>query len=119
MGLCLYILYFRWYYFSKMLEMLDSVFFIVRKRERQLTFLHIYHHSTMFCLWWIGVKYVAGGSSFLGAMFNCFVHVLMYGYYFLAALGPAYKKFLWWKKYLTVIQVRPNTVGARNPNLEY
>ena len=99
-------LFCRWYYFSKFLEMLDSVFFIVRKKENQLTFLHVYHHSTMFCLWWIGVKYVAGGSSFLGAMFNCFVHVMMYGYYFVAALGPAYKKFLWWKKYLTIIQVR-------------
>jgi elongation of very long chain fatty acids protein 4 len=85
--------------------MLDSVFFIVRKKENQLTFLHIYHHSTMFALWWIGVKYVAGGSSFLGAMFNCFVHVLMYAYYFLAALGPAYRRLLWWKKYLTIVQV--------------
>ena len=54
--------------------------------------------STMFCLWWIGVKFVAGGSSFLGAMFNCFVHVLMYTYYLIAALGPRFKKYLWWKK---------------------
>jgi elongation of very long chain fatty acids protein 4 len=94
-----------WYYFSKLVEMLDSVFFILRKKESQLTFLHIYHHSTMFCLWWIGVKYVAGGSSFLGAMFNCFVHVLMYSYYFISALGQEFKKWLWWKRYLTIIQV--------------
>ena len=85
--------------------MLDSVFFVLRKKTNQLTFLHIYHHSTMFCLWWIGVKYVAGGSSFLGAMFNCGVHVLMYLYYFLAACGPSVRKFLWWKKYLTMIQM--------------
>jgi len=85
--------------------MLDTIFFILRKKKNQLTFLHIYHHSTMFCLWWIGVKYVAGGSSFLGAMFNCFVHVVMYFYYFLAACGPAVRKWLWWKKYLTLIQM--------------
>ena len=64
-----------------------------------------YHHSTMFGLWWIGVKYVAGGSSFLGAMCNCGVHVLMYSYYFLAACGPNVRKWLWWKKYLTLIQI--------------
>lgn len=29
----------------------------------------------------------------------------MYSYYFLAALGPQYQKFLWWKKYLTTIQM--------------
>ena len=79
----LIILNFRWYYASKMLEMLDTLFFIVRKKNSQLTFLHVYHHSTMFCLWWIGVKYVPGGSSFLGAMCNCYVHVFMYTYYFL------------------------------------
>lgn len=94
-----------WYYASKLLEMLDSVFFVLRKKPGQLTFLHIYHHSTMFCLWWIGVKYVAGGSSFLGAMCNCFVHVLMYLYYFLAATGPSIRKYLWWKKYLTMLQM--------------
>ncbi|XP_040576929.1 very long chain fatty acid elongase 4 isoform X2 [Lepeophtheirus salmonis] len=94
-----------WYYASKGFELFDSLFFILRKKESQLTFLHVYHHSTMFCLWWIGVKYVAGGSSFLGAMFNSFVHILMYSYYFLTACGPKVRAYLWWKKYLTSIQM--------------
>ncbi|MPC14219.1 Elongation of very long chain fatty acids protein 4 [Portunus trituberculatus] len=51
-----------WYYISKLVEFTDTVFFILRKKTNQLTFLHIYHHSTMFCLWWIGIKWVAGGS---------------------------------------------------------
>lgn len=29
----------------------------------------------------------------------------MYGYYGLAALGPHMQKYLWWKKYLTIIQI--------------
>lgn len=29
----------------------------------------------------------------------------MYFYYLIAALGPAYKKYLWWKKYLTLLQI--------------
>ena len=29
----------------------------------------------------------------------------MYGYYGLAALGPHMQKYLWWKKYLTIIQM--------------
>lgn len=36
---------------------------------------------------------------------NTTVHILMYGYYFLAALGPSVRKYLWWKKYLTSIQI--------------
>ncbi|XP_033103813.1 elongation of very long chain fatty acids protein 4-like, partial [Anneissia japonica] len=51
-----------WFYFSKCIEMLDTFFFIVRKKNSQLSFLHVYHHSSMFLLWWIGVKWVAGGQ---------------------------------------------------------
>jgi hypothetical protein len=44
-------------------------------------------------------------SAFFGAMINSLVHVIMYGYYGVAALGPEYQKYLWWKKYLTKIQL--------------
>lgn len=38
-------------------------------------------------------------------MVNSFIHVLMYSYYGLAALGPSVSKYLWWKKYLTILQL--------------
>ena len=41
-------------------------------------------------------------------MVNCLVHVVMYSYYCLSACGPAVRRFLWWKKYLTMLQL----VGA-------
>ncbi|CAH0386489.1 unnamed protein product [Bemisia tabaci] len=94
-----------WYYFSKLLEFCDTFFFILRKKDNQLTFLHVYHHSTMFGLWYIGIKWVPSGSTFLPAMVNSFIHVLMYSYYGLTALGPKTAKYLWWKKYLTILQL--------------
>lgn len=94
-----------WYYFSKLLEFCDTVFFILRKKDKQFTFLHVYHHSTMFSLCWIGIKWVPSGSTFLPAMVNSFIHVLMYSYYALSALGPKIEKYLWWKKYLTILQL--------------
>ncbi|CAM1304965.1 ELOVL4 (predicted) [Pycnogonum litorale] len=94
-----------WYYISKLIEFCDTFFFIIRKKNNQLTFLHVYHHVTMFCLWWIGVKYVAGGSSVPGAMLNSFVHVFMYLYYGLAAVGPVCHPYLFWKRYLTILQL--------------
>lgn len=51
-----------WYFISKGIEYLDTVFFIMRKKFSQVTFLHVYHHCTMFTLWWIGIKWVAGGQ---------------------------------------------------------
>ena len=36
---------------------------------------------------------------------NTFVHTVMYSYYLLAALGPRVRPYLWWKKYLTKLQL--------------
>lgn len=38
-------------------------------------------------------------------MVNSGIHVLMYSYYGLSALGPSVTKYLWWKKYLTILQL--------------
>ncbi|XP_058492769.1 elongation of very long chain fatty acids protein 7a isoform X2 [Solea solea] len=93
------------YYFSKFIEMLDTVFFVLRKKYSQVTFLHVYHHSIMPFTWWFGVRFAAGGMGTFHAMLNCVVHVFMYSYYGLTAMGPSYQKYLWWKKYLTTIQL--------------
>uniref|UniRef100_A0A1I8JMR5 Elongation of very long chain fatty acids protein n=1 Tax=Macrostomum lignano TaxID=282301 RepID=A0A1I8JMR5_9PLAT len=76
-----------------------------------ISFLHVYHHATMFPLWWIGVKWVAGGQSFVGAMINSFVHVVMYTYYGLCAVGESVQKYLWWKRYLTRMQLIQFFIG--------
>lgn len=39
------------------------------------------------------------------AMVNSTVHVIMYTYYALSAAGPRFQKYLWWKKYMTAIQL--------------
>ncbi|XP_077981378.1 very long chain fatty acid elongase 4-like [Glandiceps talaboti] len=94
-----------WFFFSKVIEVLDTVFFMLRKKNNQVTFLHVYHHSTMIINWWLGVKYIAGGQSFFLAMVNSFIHTIMYTYYGLAAIGPSMKRYLWWKKYMTQLQL--------------
>ncbi|XP_071792545.1 very long chain fatty acid elongase 4-like isoform X1 [Asterias amurensis] len=94
-----------WFFFSKVIETLDTAFFILRKKNNQVTFLHVYHHSSMMVNWWLGVKLVAGGQSFFLAMINSFVHIIMYSYYGLSAMGPGMQKYLWWKRYITVLQL--------------
>ncbi|KAM8874510.1 ELOVL fatty acid elongase 8b isoform 2-T2 [Spinachia spinachia] len=94
-----------WFFFSKVIELADTIFFIMRKKNNQLTFLHVYHHGTMIFNWWAGIKYVAGGQSFFIGLVNTLVHTVMYSYYGLAALGPHMQKYLWWKRYLTSLQL--------------
>ena len=50
-------------------------------------------------------QFVGGGHTTFCGFLNCFVHVVMYSYYFLAALGPWIHPYLWWKRYLTKLQM--------------
>ncbi|XP_061653116.1 elongation of very long chain fatty acids protein 7-like isoform X6 [Phyllopteryx taeniolatus] len=93
------------FYLSKYVEFCDTMFFILRKKNSQLTFLHVYHHSTMILNCWLGLKYTPGGQSFMCGMLNSLVHVAMYLYYGLAAFGPRMTRYLWWKHYLTILQL--------------
>lgn len=61
-----------WFYFvSKYVELLDTVFFVLRKKFNQVSVLHVYHHSTMLWTSWIAVKYTPGGHcTFKYIIFN-------------------------------------------------
>jgi len=52
-----------WFYFSKAIDLFDTMFFALRKKSNQITFLHVFHHMTMFPYAWLGLKYVGGGQS--------------------------------------------------------
>ncbi|XP_075221544.1 very long chain fatty acid elongase AAEL008004-like [Lycorma delicatula] len=95
-----------WYYFlSKLTDLLDTIFFVLRKKQSHVSFLHVYHHSMMLVSTWAYLKYIRGEQAGLIGLVNSFVHVAMYSYYFLAALGPAVQPYLWWKKYITKLQL--------------
>ncbi|XP_015375368.1 PREDICTED: elongation of very long chain fatty acids protein AAEL008004-like isoform X1 [Diuraphis noxia] len=94
-----------WYYFSKFTEFMDTIFFVLRKKDRHISTLHVIHHGVMPLSVWFGVKFTPGGHSTFFGLLNTFVHIIMYSYYLLAALGPNVQKYLWWKKYLTTLQM--------------
>lgn len=93
------------YWLIKVIDLLDTVFFILRKKQNQVTFLHVYHHAGMVALCWHGAKYFPGGHSVFMGTINSFVHVVMYSYYFLTSWNAEYKKNIWWKKYITQLQL--------------
>ncbi|KAK0166809.1 hypothetical protein PV327_004292 [Microctonus hyperodae] len=93
------------YYICKLIELADTVFFVLRKKQRQISALHVWHHSMMTITSWIGVRFFPGGHVTLLGVINSFIHILMYGYYMLSAFGPEVQKYLWWKKYLTRLQL--------------
>ncbi|KAL0277090.1 UNVERIFIED_CONTAM: hypothetical protein PYX00_004493 [Menopon gallinae] len=94
-----------WYHISKYVDLFDTIFFVLRKKQKQLSFLHLFHHSTMLFNSYLGMLYIPGGQAVVSTFLNSFVHVIMYCYYFLSSLGPQFAYFLWWKKYLTILQL--------------
>ncbi|RZC38836.1 elongation of very long chain fatty acids protein 7-like, partial [Asbolus verrucosus] len=93
------------YFLLKILDLADTIFFVLRKKSNQVTFLHIYHHFLMVSFTWVTTKFYVGGQVYFLGMPNLLVHIVMYFYYFLTSWDPVYKKSVWWKKHLTQMQI--------------
>lgn len=94
----------HYYFLSKVVDLFDTVFFVLKKKQTHVTFLHVYHHAGMVMLGYLGVKYFPGGQSVFMGIINSFVHVIMYLYYFLTSIDNKYKQSSW-KKYITQLQM--------------
>lgn len=93
------------YFILKVVDLLDTVFFVLRKKNNQISFLHLYHHTGMVLLAWNATKFMPGGHSIFTGFINSIIHVIMYTYYLVSAYRPQYKANLWWKKYITQMQI--------------
>nr|APH81340.1 elongase1 [Paracyclopina nana] len=93
------------YYLSKFLEFIDTFCFVARKKFNQVSLLHVVHHGIMPMSVWPGARYVPGGHASFFGLLNVFVHMFMYFYYMLAAMGPKYQKYTWWKRHMTNLQM--------------
>ncbi|KAM7292310.1 putative fatty acyl-CoA elongase [Ixodes scapularis] len=94
-----------WYQWVRVADLLDTVFFVLRKEDSHVSFLHVAHHALVVFDGWYGLAYGPDGQVALCIIINSFVHILMYSYYFLTLLGPAVRRHLWWKPYLTRLQL--------------
>jgi len=76
------------HYLSKWVDFVDTIFMALRKKERQITFLHLFHHSSIPVVWSMLLYTHSGyGTVQLGALINSFVHMVMYSHYFITSLG--------------------------------
>ncbi|KAI5635509.1 GNS1/SUR4 family domain-containing protein [Phthorimaea operculella] len=92
------------YYIIKIIDLLDTVFFILRKKFSHVSFLHVYHHLGMCLLGFVGTKYVPGGHGVMLGFINSLVHSVMYSYYLISIVKKEWVRS-WWKKYITQLQI--------------
>lgn len=92
---------------SKVPELIDTVFLILRKRE--VIFLHWFHHSTVLLYCWHAYSTRAGTGLYFIAM-NYTVHAIMYGYFCLQCFKLVPK---WFPSYMiTLLQIAQMIVGT-------
>nr|ODN97866.1 fatty acid elongase [Cryptococcus depauperatus CBS 7855] len=92
------ITYYMVNYYFKYLELIDTVFLVLKKKP--LAFLHVFHHAATAILCFTQLE---GQTSvqWVVITLNLTVHVIMYYYYYATAGGAK----IWWKKYLTTLQI--------------
>lgn len=100
------------HYCCKFVDFLDTVFILLRKKDAQFSFLHVYHHSTIGIMWGFLLNIGHGnGSASFGAWINSLVHVVMYSHYFYTSFGfknplkPLITKFQIVQFYLCLLHV--------------
>jgi elongation of very long chain fatty acids protein 4 len=65
------------FYLSKILDFLDTVFFVARGKWEQMSFLHVYHHFSIFLTYWLVTAVGYDGDVYYTVVANSFVHFVM------------------------------------------
>ncbi|XP_067671521.1 very long chain fatty acid elongase 5-like [Haliotis asinina] len=91
------------YYMTKIVELMDTVFMILRHRQRQISFLHVFHHSSMLLLGNFGYVCFPYPCIAVFESLNSLIHVALYLYYGLTAVAPNNPPQ--WRKLLTQMQI--------------
>ncbi|CAG9478178.1 long chain polyunsaturated fatty acid elongation enzyme, putative [Plasmodium vivax] len=74
------------FYVNKLFDFMDTVLIVLRKKWNQFTFLHVYHHISVFLIMWVNTSVGYDGDIYYVITVNSIVHFIMYLYYFLASM---------------------------------
>jgi len=65
------------FYISKVLDFMDTFFIVAKRSWKQLSFLHVYHHFTIFLFYWLNLRSNYDGDIYLTIVLNGFIHSIM------------------------------------------
>ncbi len=91
--------------FLRLIEFIETVFFMLRKKTSQVSALHIYHHISTVALLWFHLRFNGGLMDiYIGSLNSC-VHIIMYCYYFLSSFEKMTRFTNKVKPYITFLQI--------------
>ncbi|CAO1421141.1 unnamed protein product [Diamesa tonsa] len=89
----------------RLAELVETVIFVLRKKQNQVSHLHVYHHVSTILFLWAFFKYNAGIMEIYIAILNSMIHVIMYSYYLLTIFKVFPKYLKMFKPILTSMQL--------------
>lgn len=78
----------EFHYFSKYVDFIDTIIMAFRKKNRQISFLHVYHHISVCFIWGLlcNIGHNNGTAGFT-ALTNSIIHIIMYSHYLITSFG--------------------------------
>ncbi|XP_068146296.1 very long chain fatty acid elongase AAEL008004 [Drosophila tropicalis] len=95
-------------FWLKLSELIETVIFVLRKKQNQVSKLHVFHHIATLTLIYCLLHYNENGTAaFYPVFLNSMVHIIMYSYYLVAAVADkkVIRALTPVKKSITVIQM--------------
>ncbi|XP_011634278.1 elongation of very long chain fatty acids protein AAEL008004-like [Pogonomyrmex barbatus] len=90
----------------KLFDYVETCVFVLRKKQNQVSILHVYHHVSNVIFVWYFLKYTLDERAAYIAYINCAVHVIMYIHYFMTAWNPKLQRMiLFIKPFITRLQM--------------
>lgn len=83
-----------WLMLLKFFDYIETCVFVLRKKQNQVSALHVYHHVSNVTFGWYYLKYILDERATFISLFNSTVHVIMYIYYFIAAWSPELQRMI-------------------------
>jgi len=77
-----------WTLLVKIIDLIETILFVLRKKNNQISFLHTYHHLSTLIFVWLTLRHFTHCLFLTAIALNSSVHVIMYSYHFLSTLGP-------------------------------
>ncbi|XP_033215083.1 elongation of very long chain fatty acids protein 4-like isoform X2 [Belonocnema kinseyi] len=89
----------------KIIDLTETVVFVLRKKNNQVSVLHLYHHISTILVGLILARYYSSGMAVFFPVLNGSVHVIMYSYYFLSSIEGIKEMVYAMKRFITIIQM--------------
>ncbi|CAJ1365310.1 unnamed protein product [Effrenium voratum] len=69
------------HYHGCQLELLDTLFVVIRKKFQKITFLHVWLRILNMWGWWFACRYACGGDTYFPAAVNSATRAVVYAFY--------------------------------------